>query len=247
MLVTVITATYNSAETVGSACQSLREQAYQNLEHIVVDGGSQDATLSVVSRFAHHNMLIDSRSDLGIYDALNRGIRLASGDIIGFLHSDDFFPSDDVLASVVRAFKDPSIDACYGDLAYVSSTDRSKVIRRWRAGEFSRAELKFGWMPPHPTVYVRREILQAHLFNIDYSISADYDAMLRLFLNDKFRAVYLRKELVHMRLGGASNKNLKNLLIKIKEDWSVIRSHSIGGLGTLLAKNLRKIPQFFAG
>lgn len=243
--ISVITATYNSARTIRHTCESIRSQNYPDLEHIIVDGCSTDGTLAQISKYAGDDARVHSQRDTGIYDALNRGINLASGDIVGFLHSDDFFPSSDVLEEVARAFEDPSIDMCFGDLAYVAALDTRRVIRRWRSGDFSRSKLKYGWMPPHPTLYVRRKILREHQFNLDYRISADYDAILRLLINEKFKVVYLQKELVHMRVGGASNKSVKNLLRKMKEDARVLNSNKIGGWGTLLAKNLRKLPQFF--
>ena len=243
--ITVITATYNSARTISHTCESIRAQNYRDLEHIIVDGCSTDGTLEQISKYLGDGAKVYSQRDSGIHDALNRGINLASGDVVGFLHSDDFFPSSDVLEEVARVFEDPSIDMCFGDLAYVAAIDTSRVVRRWRSGDFGRSKLKYGWMPPHPTLYVRREILREHQFNLDYRISADYDAMLRLLVHEKFKVAYLQKELVHMRVGGASNKSVKSLLCKMKEDARVIDSNKIGGWGTLLAKNFRKIPQFF--
>lgn len=244
--ISVITATFNSAQTIQGTLESLKQQTYSNFEHVVVDGLSTDSTLQIVQKVGFEGAVIDSQSDKGIYDALNRGIGLASGDVIGFLHSDDFYPNPDVLSKIAKAFSDPSVDMCFGDLAYVKQEDASSVVRRWISGEFKANRLKFGWMPPHPTFYVRRELLQQHPFNLEYRISSDYDAMLRLLLWRSSRQVaYIPHELVHMRLGGASNKSFANLLTKTKEDWRAIRSNSVGGLVTLVSKNVRKLPQFF--
>lgn len=243
--ISVITATFNSSATVIDTCRSVVEQTYPNAEHVIVDGLSVDDTLSIIRGIGHPNLLIDSRTDEGIYDALNRGINLASGDVLGFLHSDDFFPCSEVLANVAMVFEDPSIDLCFGDLAYVSRTDKTKVVRRWRAGCFKPSKLRFGWMPPHPTVYVRRELLQKYLFDLDFRISGDYDALLRLLSASSIKAVYIPREIVHMRLGGASNKSISNIWKKTREDWYAIRSNNVGGFLTLIFKNIRKFPQFF--
>jgi glycosyltransferase len=243
--ISVITATFNSAKTIHSTLLSLRCQEYSNFEHVVVDGLSTDSTLGIIRESGVDGAVIDSRSDKGIYDALNRGIELATGDVIGFLHSDDFFPDSDVLAKIAGVFEDPSIEICFGDLAYVSQDDSARVVRRWTSGEYGPLRIKFGWMPPHPTFYVRRELLKRYPFNLDYQISGDYDAMLRLLTREAAKVVYIPCELVHMRVGGASNKSLANILKKTKEDWRVIRSNGVGGVLTLVAKNVRKLPQFF--
>lgn len=243
--ISVVTATYNSETTILATLQSLKSQRHTNFEHVVVDGLSTDRTLDIVREAQINCTLIDSQSDNGIYDALNRGIGLASGDVVGFLHSDDFFPNPEVLGAIAGVFEDPAVDMCFGDLAYVRQFDSQQVIRRWHTGEFRRSRLRFGWMPPHPTVYVRRELLQEYLFNLNFRISGDYDALLRLLCRDSIEAVYIPRELVHMRLGGASNKSVLNILKKTKEDWHAIRSNDVGGLMTLVCKNIRKLPQFF--
>lgn len=242
--ITVVTATFNSAQTLTDTLKSLRSQSYVNFEHVVVDGLSTDNTLDVVRDSGVQGAVVDSQRDQGIYDALNRGVGLATGDVVGFLHSDDLFPDSDVLARIACAFSDPTIEMCFGDLAYVGQEDAFRVVRRWKSGEFRSSRLKFGWMPPHPTFYVRRALLRNYLFNLEYRISGDYDLMLRLLTREAARAVYIPHELVHMRLGGASNQSLANILRKTKEDWRAIRSNRVGGVLTLASKNLRKVPQF---
>ena len=241
--ISVVTATYNSEKTLSSTLDSLKYQTYTNFEHVVVDGVSTDSTLQIIRDSGIEGAVVDCQHDGGIYYALNRGIRLASGDVVGFLHSDDFFPNAGVLARIADAFGDPSVDMCFGDLAYVSREDKCRVVRRWKAGPFRPFNLKLGWMPPHPTFYVRRELLQQHLFNVEYRISGDYDLMLRLLTNRR-TVCYVSHELVHMRLGGASNNSVSNILKKTREDWRAIKSNDVGGVGTLVGKNLRKIPQF---
>ena len=243
--ISVVTATYNSEKTLLSTLESVNKQTYTNYEHVIVDGLSTDNTLSLIRDFGREGLVISSQADQGIYDALNRGIQLAKGDIVGFLHSDDFYADSDVLGMIANVFSDPSIDMCYGDLAYTRHDDTSRVVRRWKSGEFLRRRLKFGWMPPHPTLYVRRELIERYLFDLEYRISGDYDAILRLLTRDAVQVSYIPHELVHMRLGGASNKSLANVLTKIKEDWRAIRSNKMGGVVTLVSKNLRKLPQFF--
>lgn len=244
--ISVITATLNSAQTLSDTLESLKQQSYTNFEHVVVDGLSVDNTLDVVRHFGIQGAVLDSQPDQGIYDALNRGIGLATGDVVGFLHSDDFFPDPDVLSKIARAFSNPSIEMCFGDIAYVDQEDTSRIVRRWKSGGFRPSRLKFGWMPPHPTCYVRRELLTRYPFNLEYQISGDYDAVLRLLTRAAAQVAYIPHELVHMRLGGASNKNLPNMLKKTKEDLRAIRSNDVGGVVTLACKNLRKLPQFFA-
>ena len=243
--ISVVTATYNSEATIVGTLESLKCQRFKCFEHVVVDGLSTDRTLDIIREAGIESTSIDSQRDDGIYDALNRGIMLASGDVVGFLHSDDFFPNPEVLGTIAEVFNDPSVDICFGDLVYVRQFDDRKVVRRWQSGEFRRSRLRFGWMPPHPTVYVRRELIQKFLFDLNFKISGDYDALLRLLCEDSINAVYIPKELVYMRLGGESNKSISNIWKKTKEDWHAIKSNDVGGLLTLICKNVRKLPQFF--
>ena len=189
-----------------------------------------------------------SEVDNGIYDALNKGIKISTGDIIGFLHADDFFPNSFVLSEIVEAFSSQNIDAIYGDLNYVSRVDDKKVIRQWMSSGYKNGCLKLGWMPPHPTLYVRRHWYnKISGFDTDYMISADYKSVLELFLNKKFTSTYINKVLVVMRLGGTSNKSVKNICRKTKEDWKALRSVGFGYCSALIAlilKNFRKIKQF---
>jgi glycosyltransferase involved in cell wall biosynthesis len=246
MKISVITATYNSAETLADCLDSLRMQTHPDIEHVVIDGASSDGTLALLEARRQDVSVLVSEPDGGIYDALNKGIRLSTGHAVGFLHSDDFYATSDALACVADAFADPRIDAVYGDLEYVSKRQANRVIRRWKAGVCRRHDLALGWMPPHPTLFVRRE-LYARIggFDTGFPIAADYHSVLRLFSMPGFKAIYLPKVLVKMRMGGASNRSLANVLSKSRQDLAALRQTGSGGMFSLLAKNLRKLPQFF--
>jgi len=186
-----------------------------------------------------------SEPDRGIYDALNKGIARASGDVVGFLHADDVYASPDVLARVAEAFADPSVAAVHGDLQYVRKDDTARVVRHWRSSPFSPDRLRRGWMPPHPTLYVRREWYERiGGFDTRYRIAADYHSILRLFSQPGFRSAYVPEVFVKMRLGGASNRSLRNIVRKSREDLEALRRTGVGGVGTLTWKNLGKIGQF---
>ncbi|MRD46849.1 glycosyltransferase family 2 protein [Caenimonas koreensis] len=243
--ISVITAVLNRANTLGESLASVHGQSWSNVEHIVIDGGSTDGTLDVIEQYRGGIAKLTSSTDAGPYYALNKGIAYASGDVIGFMHADDMFASQHALERIAGAFEDPSVDAVYGDLVYVRKEDSSHVVRYWRAGQFERAHLTQGWMPPHPTFYVRRE-LYARFGDFDtrYKIAADYDHMLRLLWRAKINAAYVPEVLVRMRMGGLSNRSIFNMVSKSREDYTAMRENGIGGLQTLLLKNVTKLPQF---
>lgn len=244
MKISIITAVFNNLNTVAAALDSVLSQSHSDSELVVIDGGSTDGTLDRISSYADRLAVFVSERDGGIYEALNKGIRLSTGDVVGFLHSDDLLADDTVLQRVAAAFADPSVDAVYGDLVYVSRGDPSHIVRRWKAGAFNVKQLPWGWMPPHPTFYVRRELYERlGQFDTSYRIAADYDCMLR-FLMSGVNVAYIPELLVKMRVGGASNRSLSSLVAKSREDYRVISRHGMWPLGTLLAKNIRKVPQF---
>ena len=246
MKISIITAVRNSRATLADTLDSALAQDHLDKELIVVDGASTDGTLEVIEQYAGQLAHIISEPDHGIYDALNKGLELATGDVVGFLHADDLYANADVLARIAAAFADPAVEAVYGDLVYVSQADTGRVIRHWRAGAYRPAKLHWGWMPPHPTLYLRRALYEHHGgFDLRYRIAADYDLMLRLLSRIKGRVVYLPEVLVRMRLGGASNRSLRQILRKSWEDYQALRANRLGGLGTLLLKNVQKLPQFF--
>ena len=246
MKISVVTAVFNRAGTIGAAIESVQAQTHPDVELVVQDGGSNDGTLDVVRSLSNPSTKLISERDHGIYDAINRGITNATGDVIGLMHSDDFFASPDALAKVAEAFADPSVRGVYGDLQYVTADEPTKVVRHWRSGEYTPAKLKRGWMPPHPTLYLKREVFDRHgLYDTSYSIAADYDAMLRYLAIGKIKLAYVPQVLVKMRMGGESNRSLERILRKSREDYRAIRKNKVGGIGTLAAKNFSKINQFF--
>jgi glycosyltransferase len=246
--ISIITATWNCAGTLSDCLQSVAQQSYLNREHLVVDGASTDGTLDIVTKHIEQIDHVVSEQDTGIYDALNKGLSLATGDVIGFLHADDKYASDGVLEMVATAFEAGDVCAVYGDLDYVSQQDTSKVLRRWRSKPFNIRDLGWGWMPAHPTLYVRREwYTRIGGFDTGYRISADYLSILKLFMHPEFTSLYLPEVLVHMRSGGASNRSLSAIVKKSKEDWRALRSCNfrvLNAIGAIACKNLSKISQF---
>lgn len=246
LTVSVITAVFNRADTIGQALDSVRGQTWGGVEHIVIDGASTDGTLRVIEAQRDRVAVLVSEPDGGIYDALNKGLALASGDVVGLMHSDDYYADEGVLERVALAFADPAVDGVYGDLDYVSKADPSRIIRRWRSGTYHPAQLARGWMPPHPTLYLRRSVIeQWGGFDTSFRIAADYDAMLRYLARGRIRLAYIPEVLVKMRVGGESNRSLSRILRKSREDYTALRRNEVGGMGALIWKNLSKLGQFF--
>jgi len=245
MTISIITATYNSAATVRDTLECVAAQDYGSVEHIIVDGLSKDNTLSIVSEFPHVSKVL-SEKDKGIYDAMNKGVGLASGDVIGILNSDDFYCSPQVLSLVMTAFQDPAVDAVYGDLHYVHQQNTAKITRKWKAGRFRANNFYFGWMPPHPAFFVRRKVYeQAGVFNTSLRSAADYELMLRVLLKHKMKAAYIPEVLVKMRAGGMSNASLKNRLRANNEDRQAWELNQLKPyFFTIWLKPVRKIFQF---
>lgn len=244
--ISVVTAVNNRVNTIAQAVQSVQVQTYPLVEHIVQDGGATDGTLAVIEQMVDPSLSLVSAPDEGIYDAINRGIARAEGEVIGLMHSDDFFAHHRVLTMVSDALSDPHVDGVYGDLQYVSADDPSRIVRYWRSGEFRPAKLRRGWMPPHPTLYLRREVFERWgLYDTNFRIAADYDAMLRYLIKGKIRLAYIPEVLVKMPVGGESNRSLTRIVRKSREDLLAIRRKHVGGMGTLALKNLSKINQFF--
>ena len=242
--ISIVTVAYNSAATIGDTLASVATQTHTNIEHIVVDGASTDDTLAIVRRHSHVAKVI-SEPDRGIYDAMNKGLALAGGDFIGFLNADDMLASPGAAASMARAASSADVGAICGDLVYVRQDQPDQVIRYWRCGAFSAARLRFGWMPPHPTFYLRRALLpRIGAFDTSLRIAADYDFMLRCLSLPGMQVGYVPEVLVRMRLGGASNRSLRAMWLKSREDLQALHRSRVGGVFTLMCKNLRKLPQF---
>jgi glycosyltransferase involved in cell wall biosynthesis len=244
--ISIITAVYNRAEFISDAVCSLQNQTWPNTEHVVIDGASTDETLNVLHKCLDKDAVLISESDDGMYHAINKGIALCSGDIVGLLHSDDFYADEFVLELVAKAFTNPEVQAVYGDLDYVAQKNTLNIIRCWRSGDYNPEKLKCGWMPPHPTLFLRRSVFERWgVFDTNFKISADYDAVLRYFSKGKIRPLYIPRVLIKMRLGGKSNQSLSKIWLKTREDYIALRRNEVGGLWTLLNKNFSKITQFW--
>lgn len=245
MKISVITVVFNGEKTVQETIQSVLVQDYEEVEYIVVDGGSTDGTLAIVESFGDRLAKFVSEKDKGIYDAMNKGIQFATGEVVGLLNADDLFASPDVLSQVAAAFQRSGADAVYGDLQYFNgATDR--VTRHWRAGAYKPGLFLWGWMPPHPTFFIRRSwYLNQGGFRLDMGTAADYELMLRMVHRYGAKLAYVQKVLVRMRTGGVSNVSLKNRLAANRNDaqsWKInkIKPYPI----TVLLKPFRKILQF---
>ena len=244
MKISIITACFNSAATIIDTMRIVDAQTWPDIEHWIIDGGSSDDTLHIVGQHRQPWRHVLSEADLGIYDAMNKGLARAAGDYIGCLNADDMFATDHAVAAIAARAAD-GFELVYGDLVYVSAEDTGKVIRHWRSGEFEPRRLSRGWMPPHPTVYIRKDVLQLiGGFDTSLSVAADYDLLMRCLTRSQATAAHIPEVLVRMRAGGASNGTLRSILRKSSEDLKVIRRHNVGGWLTLAQKNLRKLPQF---
>ncbi len=244
-LVSIITVCFNSGETIDSTLKSVAMQDYPHIEHIIIDGLSRDNTLDIVSHYPHVSTVITEK-DQGIYDAMNKGIRTATGDIIGILNSDDFYANPQVITAVVEAMTKESADALYADLLYVSSSDANKKIRRWTSGPYKKNKFLFGWMPPHPTFFVRKKWYdQAGSFNLQLKSAADYELMLRFLYRYNISVTYLPRIIVKMRAGGNSNASWSNRIRANREDRKAWELNELKPyFFTLWLKPVRKIPQF---
>ncbi len=247
MKVSVITVSYNSAETIAETLQSVVAQDYPDIELIVVDGQSTDETIDIVKGFGDAVRVFVSEPDNGIYDAMNKGISLASGELIGILNSDDLYHDATVISDVVNLIKRSKSDSCYADLVYVHRVQTNKVVRTWVAGEYRRERFINGWMPPHPTFFVKKKCYQQFgSFNTEFSTSADYEIMLRMLYKHSVSAVYLNRTIVRMRAGGQSNNSLWNRIRANREDrraWKVNDLEMV--FLTTIKKPLSKLGQFF--
>ena len=245
MKVSIITVTFNSASTLKDTLESVRSQNYSKINHVLIDGGSKDHTVDIIKSFPHVENWV-SEKDNGLYDAMNKGIDLATGDIIGILNSDDFYPDENVISEVVEIFNQTNCEAVYADLVYVDEIDTKKRIRKWISGKFKLKNILTGWMPPHPTLFLRKNVYQKYgKFNLSLKSAADYELILRMLYKHQISVAYLPRVIVHMRAGGQSNKSITNRLKANKEDrlaWE------INGLKpywfTLYLKPLRKVSQF---
>ena len=245
--VSIITITHNSAQTLDETIKSVLGQSYEHLEYIIIDGQSADNTLKIIKSYGDGISKYISEKDNGIYDAMNKGVSLASGDIIGFINSDDKLNSKDCVSDIVKVFQIHNCDVVYGDKIYTESKNTNKVIRYWRAGEYDKSNFKKGWMPPHLSTYIRRAFYDKYgKFRTDFKIAADYELMFRFMYKHNAKSKYLPKVIARMRAGGVSNKSMKNILIS---NYEVYKSWRVNGFYIspliIVRKPFSKINQLF--
>lgn len=240
MKISVITVAYNAVNTIGNTLASVAMQTHPDIEHIVVDGGSKDGTLDVIRRVGGHVARLISEPDNGIYDAMNKGIGLAIGDVICFLNADDIYPHDQVIADVASMMEENKLDVLYGDVAYFRTENPTKLVRRYSSSRFRPSRIAWGWMPAHPALFVHRRVFEdVGLFKTNYRIAGDFEFVARAFRFGKLRYRYIPEVLVHMRLGGVSTGGWRNALQLNRE---VLRACRENGIYTNYLMILSKYP-----
>ncbi|RZL61728.1 MAG: glycosyltransferase [Pedobacter sp.] len=247
MKISIITVVYNGQLFLEDCIQSVISQSYKNIEYIIIDGGSTDKTLPIIDKYKAFISNSLSESDQGLYDAINKGIKLASGNVIGLLNSDDMFAANNVISEIASAFIENSkIDAVHGDLHYVTSS-QGIVMRVWKSKQASFKDVANGWMPAHPTLYIKKDIIERYgNYAIDLGSASDYDFILRYFYVNRLNALYIPKLMVNMRLGGVSNRNLVSLLSAIKNDYNALKRNKVKyPISVLIKKKLSKFFQFW--
>ena len=244
MKVSIITVCYNAEKHIEETIQSVLSQDFNDLEYLLIDGGSNDSTVEIVNKYNSKIDFIISEKDEGMYDAMNKGIKLAKGELIGILNAGDLFVNEKVVSEIVNKIEEK--DAIYADLDYVNELNTNKVIRKWKSGEFNFTNFKYGWMPPHPTLFIRKKIYENFgMYRLDYKTAADYELMLRIFYKNECSAVYLNKVIVKMRVGGASNSSIKNRINANMEDRKAWKDNELKPYWfTLFLKPARKIIQY---
>ena len=247
ILVSIITVVRNNSDTIEHCIKSVLAQNFPNIEYIIIDGNSTDGTLEIIKKFRSKIYRVISENDKGIYDAFNKGIKIANGDIIGMLNSDDFFYDDNVIQEIVEKFRTLNFDILYGNMEIVYKNDLNKIYRYWAGGRFLPFKLKLGWMPPHPSCYINKDVYSKYgLYDDKYKISGDYDFLIRIFKVKNLSISYLNKTLIKMRHGGKSNKNIYLFILKKYEDYKALKKNKIlFPLNALFWKSFIKIPQLF--
>lgn len=244
MKVSIITSCFNREKTIRDSIESVLSQDYDNIEYIVIDGASKDHTMDIVNEYRDRISVIVSEKDNGMYEGINKGIRLATGDIIGLLHSDDVFYATDTISRIVNEFKRTHAEFVYGNGIFVSPSDMNYVVRNWQSGEYVKRKLACGWLPLHTTVYVKKDVFcKVGLYHEGYKISADSDWQLRCLYQNSLRVSYLDEYIIRMRMGGASTSFSKTME-KWREDIDLYHRMGLNPYISLTCKVLSKIPQF---
>ncbi len=244
MKVSIITSCYNREATIRGAIESVLGQDYPDIEYIVVDGASKDNSLQIINEYKDRINKIVSEPDRGMYEAINKGIRMATGDIIGLVHSDDFLYSPHTISNIVKQMEDTHADFLYGDGLFVNAENTDKVIRKWIGGAYRLWKVRHGWLPLHPTCYIRREVMQKRgLYNESYKIAADSDLLFRYLLGGDLTVTYLKEYIIKMRMGGLSTDNKRRKQMW-DEDIRMYNSHGMNPTITKIEKMMWKVPQF---
>lgn len=243
--ISIITVARNAQNTIERCINSVLGQKFKNIEYIIIDGGSTDNTVRIIERYSANIDVFISEPDNGIYDAMNKGIASAAGDVIGTINADDFFVDDDVLVNIAKVFAEQDTPIMYGDLDYIDPSD--KVVRRWRSGKYSKGKFNWGWMPPHPTFYCKKSLFdKLGVYKLDYGSAGDYELMLRFIHLNNIDPYYLNKVLIKMVVGGVSNQSLSNRVQAMRFDLKAMEDNNILlPMVTILLKPLRKLAQFF--
>ncbi len=246
MKVSIITAVFNSATAIESCIVSVRSQTYADIEHVIVDGGSTDGTLDIINRYKDDRVKVISEPDDGLYDAMNKGIRCSTGDIIGILNSDDFYSCESVIEDVVNVISESNADSCYGDAIYVKKGNVNKIVRYWKSKQFSLSKFKLGWMPQHGTFYARKDVYMKYgLFRNEFPIAADYELILRFLYKHRISTIYLPKILLTIRTGGVSRAGFFNTSKMFIDNYKACKLNGLKpALAACFLKRLLKIPQY---
>jgi len=246
MKISIITVCLNCESTIEDTIRSVTSQTYKSIEYILIDGRSSDNTMVIVNKYKDHIDQIVSEKDGGIYHAINKGIKIATGEVIGILHADDFYENPEIITNVIQLFKLSGSDSVYGNLQYVSRENKNKILRNWVAGDYNRDSFKYGWMPPHPSFFVKKKAYEIYgAYSLELSLAADYEFMVRTLYKHEMSVAYLNEVLVKMRIGGKGNNSLKQRLIANREDKKAWEMNEVKpGLFTFLLKPLRKLHQF---
>ena len=247
MKVSLVTVVLNCSDYIEDCMKSVISQDYDNIEYIIIDGGSTHGTIPLIKKYVHKIDYFLSEKDAGMYDALNKGLAVATGDLVGVLNADDLFAASDTISSVVNCFRQNHCDVVYGNLNFISRSDFTKVTRRWRSKPYKLKSIKTGWMPAHPTMYIKRKVITGQGgYSLDFGSCADYELIIRILQNKNFQAVFLDKLLILMRNGGMSNGSLRKIYRTMVNDYRVLAHNKIPNpLLVMVLKKIRKLNQFF--